>query len=173
VIEDNADTSWFVSLTGENRHHARPRRLEHRKTKDAELTEPMFVRFEQDASLELGGTGSGWLTPSDAQGRKLDIIAGVLFTSPRAQYGVAPLRDPALLNEGALTIAQVFLDIFAEGNGGTKAEVWSQAHQKPYAMGKSTFYAAWNRLVEKGVIRRVHGTAYHRYVPPEERDEDV
>lgn len=172
VIEDNADTSWFVSLTGETRHHSRPRKLEHRKTKDAELTEAMFVRFQADEDLEHGGTGSGWLTPSDAQGRAVALVDGVPFSSPGPQFGVAPLRDPALLNEGSLTIAQVFLDVFAEGNGGTKAEVWSAARQKPYSMAKNTFYAAWNRLVEKGVLRRVHGTACHRYVPPEEREAD-
>lgn len=170
VIEDNADTSWFVSLTGENRHHSRPRKLEHRKTKDAELTEPMFVRFEQDDDREQGGTGSGWLRPSDAQGNVMQLVEGVPFTSPHAQYGVAPLSDPLVLSEGASTVVQVFMDVFREGNGGTKAEVRRIAMDKPYGMNSRTFYAAWNRLIDKGAVRKVAGTAHHRYLPPEERD---
>lgn len=170
AIEDNADTSWFVSLTSESsRHHSRPRRLEHRKTKDAELSEPLFVRFEQDDDRERGGTGSGWLSPSDAQGRVITMVAGVPFTSPHAQYGVAPLSDPLAMSEGAATVVQVFMDVFAEGNGGTKAEVWTVAHQKPYGMAKNTFYASWNRLVEKGAIAQVRGTRHWRYLSPEER----
>jgi hypothetical protein len=173
VIEDNADTSWFVSLTADNRHHSRPRKLEHRKTKDAELTETVYVRFEQDDDREHGGTGSGWLSPSDAQGRVQVLVEGVPFVSPHAQYGVAPLRDPLLMTEGLATVAQVFMDVFAEGNGGTKAEVGAVARQKPYGMAKNTFYASWNRLVQKGVIARVHGTAAWRYLTPEERGDDV
>lgn len=173
AIEDNADTSWFVSLTGENRHHSRPRRLEHRKTKDAELTAPMFVRFEQDDDREHGGTGSGWLTPSDASGRELDIVAGQPFSSPHAQFGVAPLSDPLAMTEGTATVVQVFLDVFREGNGGTKAEVWSVARQKPYGMSKTTYHASWNRLHQNGAIRQVSGKATFRYISPEERDEDV
>jgi hypothetical protein len=173
VIEDNADTSWFVSLTGENRHHSRPRRLEHRKTKDAELTASLFVRFEQDDDREHGGTGSGWLTPSDASGRALDIVAGQPFSSPHAQYGIAPLSDPLAMSTGAATVVQVFMDVFREGNGGTKAEVRRIAMSAPYGMVSRTFYASWNRLVEKGAIRAVRGTGHFRYLPPEERDEDV
>lgn len=173
AIEDNADTSWFVSLTSENRHHSRPRKLEHRKTKDAELSQPILVRFEADDDREHGGTGSGWLTASNHLGARVDVIEGVPFSSPGPQMGVAPLRDPGLLNDGALTIAQVFMEVFREGNGGTKAEVWRIASGKPYLMGRSTFYAAWNRMVEKGIIGKVHGTASFRYIPPEERGADV
>lgn len=173
VIEDNSDTSWFVSLTGEDRHHSRPRKLEHRKTKDAELTASMFVRFEQDEDREHGGTGSGWLTPSDASGRELDIVAGQPFSSPHAQFGVAPLFDPLAMSEGAATVVQVFMDVFREGNGGTKAEVRRIAMAAPYGMVSRTFYASWNRLVEKGAIRVVRGTTSFRYIGPEERGEDV
>jgi hypothetical protein len=169
VIEDNADTSWLTSLTSENRHHSRPRRLEHRKTKDAELSPPIFVRFEQDDDRERGGTGSGWLCPSDASGRRIDLVAGVPFTSPHAQFGVAPLDDPLVLSAGTAKVVQVFLDVFREGNGGTKAEVWSVARQKPYGMIKDTFYASWNRLHRDGVIGQVAGKATFRYLPPEER----
>lgn len=173
VIEDNADTSWFVSLTGENRHHSRPRKLEHRKTKDAELTASMFVRFEQDEDREHGGTGSGWLTPSDARGNKLDIVAGMPFSSPHAQYGIAPLSDPLAMTEGTATVVQVFLDVFREANGGTKAEVRRIAMAKPYGMASRTFYAAWNRLHQNGAIGQVAGKASWRYIAPEERGDDV
>lgn len=173
VIEDNSDTSWFVSLTGDNRHHSRPRRLEHRKTKDAELTSSMFVRFEQDEDREHGGTGSGWLTPSDSSGRKLDIVAGQPFSSPHAQFGVAPLSDPLAMTEGTATVVQVFMDVFREGNGGTKAEVRRIAMAAPYGMASRTFYAAWNRLMEKGAIMKLRGSGNHRYVSPEERGEGV
>ena len=172
VIEDNADTSWFVSLTGENRHHSRPRKLEHRKTKDAELTAPMFVRFEQDEDREHGGTGSGWLTPSDQSGRKLDIVAGQPFSSPHAQFGVGPLFDPLAMSTGAATLIQVFMDVFAAGYGGTKAEVWSVARRKPYNMAKNTYYAVWLKLVEKGALRPVAGRASWRYLAPEEREKE-
>lgn len=174
LLEDNADTSWFVTLTSDqDRHHSKPRRLQHRKTKDAELSGDLLLRFERDDSRDHGGTGSGWLTASDARGQEMALVGGVPFTSPGPQFGVAPLADPALLNEGAQTVAQVFLDVFREGNGGTKAEVRRTAMAKPYGMASRTFYAAWNRLVEKGVIRRVHGTGHHRFVPPEERDDTV
>lgn len=171
VIEDNADTSWFVSLTSEsNRHHSRPRKLEHRKTKDAELSGPMYVRFEQDDDRECGGTGSGWLRPSDAQGNVLTLIDGVPFTSPHAQFGVSPLRDEMAMSDTTATLAQVFLDYFLEGNGGTKAEIKQTATLAPYRLARSSFYAAWNRLIEKGLIHRVRGTASWRYVPKGERD---
>lgn len=173
AIEDNADTSWFVSLTGENRHHDRPRKLEHRKTKDAELSGDLFVRFTPDEPAERGGTGSGWLQPSDAQGRVQMLVEGVPFTSPHAQYGVSPLRDEVAMSDTTATLAQVFLDYFLEGNGGTKAEIKQTASTAPYRLAKSSFYAAWNRLVEKGRIRRVHGTASWRYLPTEERGDDV
>lgn len=172
ALEDGADSSWFVQLTSPpDRHHARPRRLEHRKTKDAELSPPILVRFEQDDDRDHGGTGSGWLTASTAGGARVDVIEGVPFTSPGPQFGAAPLRDPLLLSEGVNTIAQVFLDVFREGNGGSKAEVWSAARQKPYSMARNTFYAAWNRLIELGAVRQVHGRAAYRYLTPEEREQ--
>lgn len=173
AIEDNADTSWFVSLTGENRHHDRPRKLEHRKTKDAELTGDMFVRFTPDDPIERGGTGSGWLQPSDAQGRVQVLVEGVPFTSPHAQYGVSPLRDEMAMSDTTATLMQVFLDYFLEGNGGTKAEVKQTASTAPYRLSRSSFYAAWNRLVEKGRIRRVHGTTSWRYLLAEEPGDAV
>jgi hypothetical protein len=40
-------------------------------------------------------------------------------------------------------------------------------------MAKNTFYASWNRLVQNGALRHVHGTASFRYIRPEERDDDV
>lgn len=170
AIEDNADTSWIASLTSENnRHHSRPRKLECRKMKDAELTGDILVRFEQDDDRDHGGTGSGWLTASTPAGARVDVIEGIPFSSPGPQFGVGVLRDPLLLTDGVATVAQVFLDVFKEGNGGTKAEVWSAAQQKPYGMAKNTFYAAWNRLIEKSAIQKVHGTTSFRYVTPEER----
>jgi hypothetical protein len=173
AIEDNADTSWFVSLTSEgNRHHSRPRRLEHRKAKDVELTGDILVRFEQDAPRELGGTGSGWLTASNQHGGRVDVIEGVPFSSPGPQMGVAAFEDPFTLSEGAQKVSQVFLDVFAEGNGGTKAEVRRIAMSAPYSMAGKTFYRAWNRLVEKGAIGRVHGTGHYRWIPPEHRTGD-
>lgn len=174
AIEDNADTSWFASLTSDqNRHHSRPRKLECRKMKDAELTGDILVRFEQDDDRDHGGTGSGWLTASNQAGARVDIIEGIPFSSPGPQFGVFALDDPLLLTEGVATVAQVFLDVFREGNGGTQAQVWSIASQGRYRMAKSTFYAAWNRLIEKGAIRQVHGRNTFRYLTPEEREKDA
>ena len=174
AIEDNADTSWFASLTSEsNRHHSKPRKLECRKMKDAELTGDILVRFEQDDDRDHGGTGSGWLTASTPAGARVDIIEGIPFSSPGPQFGVFALDDPLLLTEGVATVAQVFLDVFREGNGGTQAQVWSIASQGRYKMAKSTFYAAWNRLIEKGAIRQVHGRSTFRYLTPEEREKDA
>lgn len=170
VLEDNADTSWFVSLTGDSRHHSKPRKMTHRKTKDSELTGDIYVRFEQDEKREAGGTGSGWLQPSDAKGNVVTMVAGVPFTSPGPQVGVAALgRDEFELNTSAATVRQVFLDVFFEGEGGTRADVIKIA-MRDYGLSDRSARRGWNRLVERKFVLKVRGTANFKLLTDKERE---
>lgn len=168
AIEDDADTSWVVSLTGdgEDRDPRRPRLMEQRKTKDAALAAPFHIRFQA-----VPEATSGHLTLSDRHGLEIPVPVGAdPFTSPGPQHGVAPLVDENDTNRGLQTLVQVYLDVFREANGGTKAEVKTQATGKPYNLSAATFYRAWNRAVERGIVARVTGTNSFRYIPPEHRE---
>lgn len=168
AIEDDADTSWVVSLTGdgEDRDPRRPRLVEQRKTKDSALATPFHVRFQAD---EAGD--SGHLTLSDRHGLEIPVVAGAdPFSSPGPQHGVAPLVDENDTNRGLQTLVQVYLDVFREANGGTKAEVKAQACGPDYRLSPATFYRAWNRALERGILARVVGTSSYRFIPPEHRE---
>lgn len=65
--------------------------------------------------------------------------------------------------DAAARLLGVIRDVFAEHNGGTKAEIKSVA-----GMPRATFYRAWNRLCTEKAIGAITG-GYYRFVPIEER----
>ena len=80
------------------------------------------------------------------------------------------------LNAAERLILSLMIDVFNQGNGGTKAEVRAQFEPR---FGGSTskagtlraFYRGWNALIEKGAMGKVQGTQSYRWIPVDERGE--
>lgn len=104
----------------------------------------------------------------------LDIRRGPTLDEQARQIAAeADSRSAALQ-----CLAGLFIDVFAEGRGGTKAEVkreFVSAYPRHVATATLTatrkaFYRAWNQCLDKGMIVRISGTQSYRWVHVGERE---
>lgn len=70
-------------------------------------------------------------------------------------------------SEATVKLVGLFKEVFDKGRGGTKAEVKSIAVARK--MPRATFFRAWGRLEEEGIIARVGETQSWKIVPIESR----
>ncbi len=75
------------------------------------------------------------------------------------------------LRGGVQALAEIMRATFSEGVGGTKAEakgLWVKSGR----VAGTSFYRAWNQLIDMGMIGKVGGTfGSYRWIPIEERQE--
>lgn len=98
-----------------------------------------------------------------------DVVSMVLRHVP----GAVVTPPDVMISDGELTgatgkLALMIGEVFATGNGGTKAEIYRVVRQRNL-MAQATFFRAWNGCLEEKVIGRIRGSQSWRYVPPEDR----
>jgi hypothetical protein len=100
---------------------------------------------------------------TDVRGRAVSSVVltgGDGFLMPEM---LGRIRD-ADLDGNARILDDLFREVFNEGRGGTKAEVFAIVKTRDL-MSRATFYRAWNRLLEGGRIARVQGGQSYLWVP--------
>lgn len=84
----------------------------------------------------------------------------------------AVLAEEGVMTQAMLDLVGIMRSTFAEGVGGTKAEakgLWAKTSRHP-----ATFYRAWGKLIDAGMIGKVVGTfGSYRWIPIEERVEQT
>lgn len=152
-IEADADTVWITQLTGdESRDAKKPRRIEHRKSKDSDLLEPFFIGLEIDNESE-----SGSLVMLDASGNKIDHRSP--FAQPSVVLDEIRERIARETNTNAQLLLNVFLDVYrGDVDGVTKTEIQQVAFERYKSRPgwktnpREMFARAWRRLKDNGVI---------------------
>lgn len=134
------------------------------KQKDAPELEPLLLTM---TSVELPEPLGTSVVLTSRSGPSLEQQAALLALE-------ADSRSAALQ-----CLVGLFADVFAEGRGGTKAEVKGQfmvaysrmAPQVATVKARErAFYRAWNQATDKGMIARVTGTQSWRWVSASERE---
>lgn len=134
------------------------------KQKDTIEAEPVELRFE--AIPTAGPDGSVML-----------VAAAKVSASSLEEIADRVRAEETSRSQAMTVLAEVMGDTFAEGRGGTKAEVravWENvAAGRGVAKGSSnlkrSFYRTWNKALDAGMISRVQGTQSFRWVPTDER----
>lgn len=156
-----AQTELSVSKVGDDDRAAIT--VKTTKQKDMAEADPVELRFHP--IREAGPRGSVMLVSAKADRLSLEAQA--------ARVAAAELAD----TDAMTLLAAVMGETFAEGRGGTKAEVRSiwlpEAKRRGMftsaSGGSSMFYRTWNRASDLGMIRRVSGSQSWRWVPADDR----
>lgn len=126
-----------------------------------------FSRSGQYASVDR----EGWLPGGTRHEVGVAGIPGLGGVGSRDPWE----GDESDTADAAAKLIGIFRRTFAEGNGGTKAEARSLAMKSDTNPGgqlsRPTFFRAWNRLIEAGVLARVANTQSYKWIPVESRDE--
>lgn len=97
-------------------------------------------------------------------------VSGACLAWRQDAPALAAQAEAEVLGERLGAAALACAEVFAGGNGGTKAEIHAVVvGERGIVKSKSTWYRVWNELLERKILCRVRGTNSWRYVSVDQR----